>query len=119
MRHVTAVVLALSLGLHWTLLQSVAWVSMVVQYSAEAPIAVALLRTFDGKHPCQICEVVQTGANAEREQSDRFSPEKQDVLFQSCCVVVNHPDLPVPVYPLSAFSSSSATAPPKPPPRQA
>lgn len=47
-RHFTALMLALTLGLHWTVLQSAAWVSMLVNYSAESSFTEAVVKTFDG-----------------------------------------------------------------------
>jgi hypothetical protein len=43
--------LACSLGLHWGLFQSVAWMRMVIHYSQAAPLTEALAKTFDGKRP--------------------------------------------------------------------
>jgi len=40
--------LILMLGLHWAMLQSVAWVSMIVTYSKQDTLQVALTKTFDG-----------------------------------------------------------------------
>ncbi len=67
---ITLVVLVLNLGLHWAALQSVAWVSMIVRYSRTATFQEALVQTFDGQHPCSLCEFVADGKKAEREQQD-------------------------------------------------
>ncbi len=58
--------LSLSLGLHWALLQTVAWAGMVAHYSQNAPIATALRSTFDGQHPCALCTIVKAGKAAEK-----------------------------------------------------
>ena len=63
-----AVVLALSIGLHWTLLQTVAWASMVVTYSKDAPIKVAIEKTFDGDHPCDLCKEIQAAKKTEKKR---------------------------------------------------
>jgi len=68
--------LACSIGLHWELLQSAAWFGMVVHYSQKAPFAVALLKTFDGKHPCALCKVVTKGRSAEK-QGERPAASKK------------------------------------------
>ena len=44
-----------SLGWHRGVLQSAAWVGMVVQYSQDGSMAEALEKTFDGQHPCRLC----------------------------------------------------------------
>ena len=56
--------LALSLGVHWNLLQSVAWIRMLVAYSQQADFREALAKTFGGDHPCQICKFVQDAKSA-------------------------------------------------------
>lgn len=66
-----AVVAALtcSLGLHWGMLQSVAWVSMVVSYSQESPLKEAVAKTFDGKHPCPLCKEIAKGKRSEQRHA--------------------------------------------------
>ena len=64
------VVLALvcSIGLHWALLQSVAWVGMIVSYSQQGTFNEAIGKTFDGKHACKLCKIVSEGKKAEKSQ---------------------------------------------------
>lgn len=66
-----ALVLALScsIGLHWCFFQSVAWMGMVITYSEHTSLADALVKTFDGKHPCALCRQI-----AKERQSDKKSP---------------------------------------------
>ena len=52
------VALVSSIGLHWVLLQSVAWTSMVVSYAQTGTFREALAKTFDGKHPCPLCKEI-------------------------------------------------------------
>lgn len=71
----TACVLALSLGIHWTLLQTVAWTGMVISYSQRAPLREAISKTFDGKHPCALCKAIQKGRAAEQKRdSQQLTP---------------------------------------------
>ena len=79
---ITLVVLALNLGLHWAALQSVAWVSMIVRYSQTTTFQEALVQTFDGQHPCSLCEFVADGKKAEQEQQD---PELPLLKFDFLC----------------------------------
>jgi hypothetical protein len=54
--------LMVSIGAQWALLQGVAWVGMVLTYSMEeGSVAQGLSKTFDGKHPCPLCQVVKKG----------------------------------------------------------
>jgi hypothetical protein len=110
--------LALSLGLHWVLLQSVAWVGMVVSYAEKAPLKEALVKTFDGKHPCALCKIVQKGAQSPQKPGLHKLQTKLDlVLFAK-------PDgfLP-PLFPPQLGTSDEGPKrcerPPVPPPKPA
>jgi hypothetical protein len=63
--------LACSIGLHWGFLQSVAWVGMVVNYSRDGGIGQALVKTFDGKHPCPLCKVIKNARAEEKQQEQK------------------------------------------------
>jgi len=52
-----------SLGGHWALLQTSAWVGMIVQYSQRAGLKAGIAQTFDGEHPCSVCKAIQDGKN--------------------------------------------------------
>lgn len=52
----------------WAMLQSFAWVGMVISYSQDATLSEAISMTFDGEHPCKMCKVVKEGRKAEQEQ---------------------------------------------------
>lgn len=54
-----------SLGWHRGVLQSVAWVGMVVQYSQDASMAEAFEKTFDGQHPCRLCLTLREHQNSD------------------------------------------------------
>lgn len=63
--------LVLSLGLHWAVLQSVAWAGMLVKYSQDASFSEAWSKTFDGKHPCKLCTSIQKGRAEEKQQDQQ------------------------------------------------
>ena len=50
-----ALALLCTMHLHLPLLQVVAWSGMLVGYSREAPLREAVVKTFDGAHPCKLC----------------------------------------------------------------
>lgn len=54
-------VMCLSLGLQWGVIQGIAWTSMLVSYSKSDGIVLAVAKTFDGQHPCPLCEAVEEG----------------------------------------------------------
>lgn len=63
----TLVALGFFLGLHWGMLQAVAWTRMLVEFSQSMPLREAVTRTFDGRHPCALCLEVRRGRQAESE----------------------------------------------------
>ena len=63
--------LCFAVGLHWYALQSIAWTSMVIEYSKDAPFKEALAKTFDGRHPCSLCHAIQTGKKSEQKDNVR------------------------------------------------
>lgn len=67
-RFAIALTLIFSMGLHWTLLQTVAWTNMLISYSRNAPFAEAVAKTFDGKHPCAMCLKIREGRDQEERQ---------------------------------------------------
>lgn len=74
-RLTTVCVLVLSLGLHWALLQTVAWTSMLVRYAQNASLMEAVEKTFDGKHPCPMCKAIQQGrAEEQKHQPQPLNP---------------------------------------------
>ena len=65
--------LALSLGLHWGLLQTLAWTGMLVERVQTGSFWEAVQSTFDGQHPCRVCLAVreaksETGKSQELPQ---------------------------------------------------
>jgi hypothetical protein len=64
----TVLMLVLLLGLHWALLQTVAWTGMIVSYSQGTSFQEAIRLTFDGKHPCCLCKAVKQGRSQEKQQ---------------------------------------------------
>lgn len=73
--------LVFSLGAHWAILQSFAWASMLVEFSRTAPICEALIKTFDGRHPCQLCLFVAAGKKADDQQPKPTLKKLQLELF--------------------------------------
>lgn len=67
-RVTTVIMLASSIGLHWVLLQSVAWMGVLVTYSVESNFGDAVVKTFDGEHPCKLGVSVNQGKSSEKRQ---------------------------------------------------
>jgi hypothetical protein len=75
-----AVVLVLSIGLHWPLLQSVAWLNMIVSFSKEQGFQQAIATVLSGKRPCQLCKFVSAGQKAEQKQTKEITTKKFDLF---------------------------------------
>jgi hypothetical protein len=68
--------LAAMLGAHWTLLQTVAWTTMLADNLRSNSFQVATKKTFDGKHPCCLCKAIAAGKQSERKTEFSFQPQK-------------------------------------------
>ena len=60
------------------LVQEVAWVKMLVSYTQERGLKRGVIETFDGKHPCGLCEK----AAEIREQKEPQDPTEKRIPEQ-------------------------------------
>jgi len=114
------VTLTLSIGFHWALLQTVAWTGMIIKYSHDGSFTEAVSKTFDGKHPCCLCKMIQQGRGAEKKQ------EQQEVkpIKLEFCLIGNSETFDFTCHRERIFSAGSvpkshSDEPPKPRPRTA
>ena len=114
---IVLLMLTISVGFHWTLLQSIAWVGMVVNYSQSSPIKEALRKTFDGQHPCQICHIVASGKKSERKEQTQAPAKKMELFLVSTPRFIFTPDKIALVAWLPDLNARLSESPPKPPPR--
>ncbi len=109
--------LTFALGGHWAILQSVAWVTMVAGYSQTDPLREALVKTFDGKHPCPICKLVAKGKKSEPKSDSQKLLIKLDLVLASTPIGIFPPARdPLELTP-SCSAGAAGEAPPNPPPR--
>jgi hypothetical protein len=106
-----------SCGAHWFVLQSVAWTSMLVTHSIDAPFLSAVKTTFDGAHPCGLCETVEEGRNSEHGNDAPPSLNRIELFHQPVagllppsCTGRRIPDAAVAI-------PTRSSRPPLPPPR--
>jgi hypothetical protein len=59
------ITLVVTTGAHWALLQSVAWTTMLADNLRTQSVAQAVTETFDGDHPCPLCEAIAAGKKSE------------------------------------------------------
>jgi hypothetical protein len=80
------------MGAHLAILQSVAWTGMVITYSQHSSsLKEALQKTFDGKHPCGICNVVKAGRCSEQSQDRQRLLLKLDVFIYGLATETLYP----------------------------
>ena len=71
-------------GGHLLVVQSVAWVNMIVEYSQTAGLVDAVVMTFDGSSPCKLCKAVDAG---QQNQSKMPQSVKADKKIEGVCLV--------------------------------
>jgi len=108
-----------SCGGHWYVLQAVAWVNMIRDFSHMVPFTEAVSMTFSGKYPCEYCQLIekkkQDSANqscAIKKYDKKFSPAFSLAVRAVTASPCNYPDW-------SPSWSEHSEAPPTPPPRRA
>ncbi|MDZ4402313.1 hypothetical protein [Prosthecobacter sp.] len=60
--------ICLSLGMHWALLQGIAWTGMLISFASEGTVIEAVEKTFDGQHGCALCAKVKEGRDSNQKQ---------------------------------------------------
>lgn len=122
-RFATVLLLVLSLGLHWAVLQTVAWTGMIVSYSRDASFTEAVTKTFDGEHPCTMCKVIKRGRAEEkqRETKQQVKPgsEKMDLGLVWQCAAFDFSRDREQIPSVDTDASVRSLDPPKPRPRTA
>ncbi len=115
--------LMISIGLHWAVLQSAAWVGMAVTYTVKTGSVVqGLSKTFDGRHPCRLCHAVDEGTSSEKPKDSAPAKTvkvlKIDLAMTSVPAFIFQasPKLEWPVF--SQAASQRPLSPEPPPPRR-
>jgi hypothetical protein len=116
-RLLVVLMLATTLGMHWALLQTFAWTTMLADNLRSGSLTEAVVKTFDGKHPCCLCKAVKEGRDSEHKKEFTFSvfnPEFPPFLEEQKVIAPTRFQL----YPRQNFFAQSLTQQPlTPPPR--
>lgn len=112
--------LVLTLVGHWAALQSVAWLVMVVKYSRTTTLQAALSMTFDGQHPCALCEFVGEGKKADAQKPQHLLKAHSLDLFveKPAAFLFLKPEL-ARAHAVDRKVAARFERPPTPPPRTA
>jgi hypothetical protein len=104
-------------GGQWLLLQSVAWVNMVRDYSQSGTIFQALSKTLDGNHPCPLCRFIQKEKAAQSSAKSVISVQKRPFLTVPFVVltvnILCYSCVPL----IQSILSRLYSPPPSPPPK--
>lgn len=119
-RWLLVLALSFSIGLQWALLQSAAWVGMIVSYSRENSVARSVAMTFDGRHPCTVCRAVERGASTQSDSQgmERPVPKLDLAAPEAESWVLASPARAIPAGG-GGLKSGVEHAPPTPPPKVA
>jgi hypothetical protein len=112
------VALACSIGLHWPLLQSVAWTTMLARNLSQTSLSDAVQLTFDGQHPCALCKAIAAGKKSEKKPELLPVNKKVEFCYSAARFIFAAPATYWEVgWPAGAMTSLDRT-PPVPPPKQ-
>lgn len=68
-------------GGHWAVLQGIAWVQMVHDYSQNASVAEAVEKTFSGEAPCSMCKKIAEAKHQEQKAPATVKVDKKAEIF--------------------------------------
>jgi hypothetical protein len=106
------------IGGHWAILQSVAWTSMLAQNLQSGSVTEAVSKTFDGEHPCSLCNQIAEGRKSEKKSDPlNLKMKKIEMAFHESHFVFVQPDMFRLLPLLESSARFMADAPPVPPPR--
>jgi hypothetical protein len=107
-------------GGHWVVLQSVAWTKMVATFSHDDGFAHALVKTFDGQHPCVLCKSIAQGNASEKQKDGAQVIVGKLILFHQFSAIALVRADQISEHAAGVFSGAvRGDAPPVPPPRAA
>ncbi len=110
--------LVFSTGAHWAALQTVAWTTMLANNLCRDSFSQAVVKTFDGKHPCPLCKAIAAAKKSEKK-SEAVAPALKMEFPPAAGKIILFPPAPFEVLPLqNTFAESLSVKPPVPPPRR-
>src|ERR1700722_16456821 len=105
------------MGGAWAILQATAWVGMLVKYSESEGVEAGISKTFDGKHPCDLCLSIAKNKQAEKKQNSRVDVAKIYLVASAQRWVLQPPRDSWCLISTSVSLLGCDSSPPVPPPR--
>ena len=90
---------------------------MVISYAQEAPLTEAVVKTFDGQHPCSLCKQIAKGKRSEKKTEYKSELSKLKFPFAPGAFTFSAPFLSWELTALNLAVNSLTHAPPGPPPK--
>lgn len=90
---------------------------MIATYSQDASFAEAIVKTFDGKHPCALCKDISKSRQAEKKSDSNLDLKKQEFPYIASVFIFNAPAIFWEMDDGTSANSDVTHGPPVPPPR--
>ena len=90
---------------------------MVITYSQNATLTKALVKTFDGKHPCSLCKEIAKGKQSEKKSEFPLPLKRFEFLAVKAQFIFGAPSAFWHMVAADDFLKSVLLTPPTPPPR--
>ncbi len=117
--HVLMIVAVLSAtGMHWMILQSVAWTTMLAANLHSSSLSQAIEHTFDGKHPCCLCKAIAKGKQSEKKSDFQAEMKMLDFSHSNFEFVFCPPSAFRELRPANESASRLTHSPAVPPPKE-
>lgn len=78
-------------GGHWAVLQTIAWANMLSQNLQSDSVATAISKTFDGAHPCKMCQRIAAGKQDEKKADLPLQVKKLEFVTDRPILVFSAP----------------------------
>ena len=101
----------------WSVMQSIAWARMLADNARVSPLATAIEKTLDGKHPCALCKKIAQGRQSEKKTDAQVEAKKLDFFSPAAAFVFNAPTHFILMSECDTFADALIRTPPVPPPR--
>jgi hypothetical protein len=90
---------------------------MIVSYAQEAPLSQAVVKTFDGQHPCKLCKQIAKSKRAEKKSDCTFELSKLQFPYAPFVFIFSSPSSFWEVRLGDDGANILSYSPPSPPPK--